>query len=57
MHGRQIEVTLPNGDTIVGKTLNYRRDGNGFFIHPFDPRSEHSRVFVTTAAVRHVRFL
>jgi hypothetical protein len=57
MHGRQIEVTLPNGDTIVGSTLNYRRDGNGFFVHPFDPRSEHSRVFVTTAGVRHVRFL
>ena len=56
-HGRKIEVTLPNGEVIVGSTLNYRRDGNGFFVHPADPRSENSRVFVTATGVRHVRFL
>jgi hypothetical protein len=56
-HGRKIEVTLPNGDVIVGSTLNYRRDGNGFFVHPAEPQSENSRIFVTAAAVRHVRFL
>jgi hypothetical protein len=56
-HGRKIEVTLPNGDVIVGSTLNYRRDGNGFFVHPADPRSESSRVFVTAGGIRHVRFL
>ena len=56
-HGRKIEVTLPNGEVIVGSTLNYRRDGNGFFVHPADPCSEHSRVFVTATGVRHVRFL
>jgi hypothetical protein len=56
-HGRKIEVTLPNGDVVVGSTLNYRRDGNGFFVHPAEPQSENSRIFVTAAAVRHVRFL
>ena len=56
-HGRKIEVTMPNGDVIIGTTLNYRRDGNGFFVHPADPCSEHSRVFVTATGVRHVRFL
>jgi hypothetical protein len=54
--GRKIEVTLPNGDALVGTTLNYRRDGNGFFVH-LDPRSENAKVFVTPAAVLHVRFL
>jgi hypothetical protein len=56
-HGRKIEVTLPNGDVIVGSTLNYRRDGTGFFVHPADPLSESSRIFVTAAGIRHVRFL
>ena len=56
-HGRQIEVTLSNGDIIVGSTLNYRRDGSGFFIHPSDPNSEYSRIFLTSAGIRHVRFL
>jgi hypothetical protein len=57
IHGRRIEVTLPNGDVIVGSTLNYRRDGTGFFVHPLESKSEHSRVFVTTSGIRHVRFL
>jgi hypothetical protein len=56
-HGRKIEVTLPDGDVIIGTTLNYRRDGLGFFVHPADPSSEHSRVFVTATGIRHVRFL
>jgi Family of unknown function (DUF6982)/PilZ domain len=54
--GRKIEVTLSNGDAIAGTTLNYRRDGNGFYVH-LDPRSENAKVFVTPAAVLHVRFL
>jgi hypothetical protein len=57
MHGRKIEVTLPNGDVIVGSTLNYRRDGTGFFVHPSASESDHSRVFVTPSGIRHVRFL
>jgi hypothetical protein len=56
VQGRRIEVTLPNGDAIVGTTLNYRRDGNGFFVL-LDPHSENAKVFVTPAAVLHVRFL
>ena len=56
-HGRKIEVTLPNGDVILGSTLNYRRDGNGFFVHPADARSNNLRVFVAPGATQHVRFL
>ena len=46
-HGRKIEVTLPDGEVIVGSTLNYRRDGNGFFLHPAQS------VFGELACVRH----
>ena len=42
---------------LVGTTLSYRPDGQGFFVIPADPRANNLRVFVVTSAVRHVRFL
>ena len=56
-HGRRIEVTFFDQEVLVGTTLSYRPDGQGFFLVPPDPRTNNVRVFVVTAAVRHVRFL
>jgi hypothetical protein len=55
-NGRRIEVTLNDDEVIVGSTLNYRSDGNGFFVIPADPRTNNVRVFVVASAVRQVRF-
>jgi hypothetical protein len=55
--GRKIEVTFRDGEVLVGSTLNYRPDGQGFFVQPADPRSNNLRVFVTHAAIRHIRFV
>jgi hypothetical protein len=55
--GRKIEVTFLDNEVLVGSTLGYRRDGNGFFVQPADVRSNNIRVFVTTSGMRHVRFL
>ncbi len=55
-NGRRIEVTLIDDEVIVGSTLNYRADGNGFFVIPADPRANNIRVFVVASAVRQVRF-
>jgi hypothetical protein len=54
--GRKIAVTFMDDEVIVGKTLNYRPAGGGFFIEPIDKKSNNQRVFVVSAAVRHVRF-
>ena len=54
--GRKIEITFRDGEVLVGSTLNFRPDGAGFFVHPADPRSNNLRVFVTHAAIRHIRF-
>src|SRR5688572_5127839 len=55
--GRKIEVTFRDGEVLVGSTLNYRPDGQGFFVQPADPRSNNLRVFVTHASIRHIRFV
>lgn len=55
--GRKVEVTFHDNEVMVGSTLGYRGDGNGFFLHPADARSNNLRVFVTAAGVRRMRFL
>ena len=55
--GRKVEVTFHDDEVMVGSTLGYRGEGNGFFLHPADGRSNNLRVFVTAAGVRRMRFL
>lgn len=56
-HGRRIEVTFLDNETVLGTTLNYRPDGQGFFLIPVDTGGNNSRIFVVASAVRRVRFL
>ena len=56
-YGRKVAMALPSGDDLVGSTLNYSRDGNGFFIHPSDSDFGVARVFVTPSGIRTLRFL
>jgi hypothetical protein len=55
--GRKVEVTFYDNEVLVGSTLAYRGEGNGFFLHPADSRSNNLRVFVTAGGMRHMRFL
>ena len=55
--GRKLEVTFEDGEVLVGSTLSYRPEGHGFFVHPADKKANNLRVFVSSGAVRHVRFL
>jgi hypothetical protein len=54
--GRRIEVTFADGEVVLGTTLNYRPDGQGFFVNPVDPAANNTRIFVVSATVRRVRF-
>lgn len=56
-NGRKVEVTFHDGEVLLGSTISYRQDGNGFFVQPADPRSNNLRVFVILSAIQHVRFL
>jgi hypothetical protein len=55
--GRRIAITFLDDEQLVGTTLNYRPDGDGFFVIPADPKSNNLRVFIVARAVRHVRFI
>jgi len=55
--GRKIVVTFNDGETLLGSTLGYRGEGEGFFVQPADPRSNNLRVFVAPGATQQVRFL
>ena len=54
--GRRVEVTFSDGETLLGTTLSYRPDAQGFFVSPVDPAANNTRVFVVSATVRRVRF-
>jgi hypothetical protein len=56
-HGRKIEVTFIDGEVLLGSTLNYQSNGQGFFLTPADSTGNNIRAYVVSAAVRHARFL
>jgi len=55
--GRKIAVTFNDGEVLIGSTLGYRGDGQGFFVQPADAESNNLRVFVAPGSAQHVRFL
>ncbi len=56
-HGRKVEVEFLDGEVMVGSTIGYDSNRQGFFIYPADPNCNNHRIFAVTAAVKSVRFL
>ena len=54
-HGRKIEILFKDGEKLSGKTDAYHAQKLGFFIFPFDPRSNNVRVFVVNKNVHQVK--
>ena len=54
---RKVEVTFRDGEVMVGSTLNYKPNGQGFFLQPASSRSNNVRIYVLTPAIRHMRFV
>ena len=54
---RKVEVTFRDGEVLVGSTLNYKPNGQGFFLQPADSGSNNIRTYVVTSAIRHMRFV
>ena len=56
--GLRLEVTFKDGEVIVGSTLlGYDPKRQGFFIFPADPKSNNTRIFAVSSAVKQVRFV
>jgi hypothetical protein len=56
-NGRRMEVTFSDGEVLRGSTMNYDPSRLGFLLHPANAAGNNLRIFVISAAVRHVRFL
>ena len=57
IHGRKIEVSFRDGETIIGKTEGYNPQKLGFFMVPGDPASNNIRIFVVNQNAQRVRFV
>jgi len=54
---RKVEVLFRDGELLRGWTLNYKPNGQGFFLHPANARGNNLRIYVVAAAIRHMRFV
>ena len=52
--GKKVEVTFADGEMLVGSTMGYDPNRQGFFLFPADPKSNNMRVFAVSSAVKKV---
>ena len=55
--GRKIKVRFFDGETVVGYTLAYSPDRQGFFLTSADLQGNNERVFVVKSSTEKVEFL
>lgn len=55
--GRKVSLCFKDGEVLVGSTMGYHANRQGFFFFPADPNSNNEKVFVVNSAVKEVRFL
>jgi hypothetical protein len=55
--GRKIMVKFSDGESIIGYTLGYSPDRQGFFMTPADLSSNNQRIFVVKSASEKIEFI
>lgn len=55
--GRKIQVRFKDGETIIGYTLGYSPDRQGFFMTPADLKGNNERIFVVKSATEKIEFV
>jgi hypothetical protein len=55
--GRKVKIKFSDGETIVGYTLGYSPNRQGFFLTPADLQGNNERVFVVRSATENIEFL
>ena len=55
--GRKIRVQFLDGETVIGYTLGYSPDRQGFYMTPADIKGNNERIFVVKSATEKVEFL
>jgi len=57
VQARKILVCFRDGEKLVGFTLGYNAEKQGFFVTPSDPESNNTRVYVVNRAVREIHWI
>jgi len=55
--GKKIKVQFFDGEIMIGYTLSYSPNRQGFFIVPADRGSNNERIFVINSATQRIEFL
>lgn len=55
--GRKIKVRFTDGETIIGYTLGYSPERQGFFMTPADLQGNNERIFVVKSATEKIEFV
>ena len=55
--GKKIKVRFFDGEQVVGFTLGYSPDRQGFFLTPADLKGNNERIFVVKSATEKIEFL
>jgi hypothetical protein len=55
--GRKMKVRFFDGETVIGYTLGYSSDRQGFYMTPADLQGNNERIFVVQSATEKVEFL
>ncbi len=55
--GRKMKVRFFDGETVVGYTLGYSPDRQGFYLTPADLQGNNERIFVVKSATEKIEFL
>jgi len=55
--GRKIHVEFFDHEVIIGHTLGYSPDRQGFFMTPADPQGNNGRIFVVRTAAKNIKLL
>lgn len=55
--GRKLKVLFMDGETVVGYTLGYSPDRQGFYMTPADLKGNNERIFVVKSATEKIEFL
>ena len=55
--GRKIKVRFVDGEEIIGYTLGYSPDRQGFIMTPADLKGNNERAFVVASATENVEFI
>ena len=55
--GRKMEIEFFNGEVVIGFTLGYSPDRQGFFLTPADLDGNNERIFVVNSSTKNVQFV